>query len=197
MRWVVFSLAWALVACARDAPAPVAAESPAAGSAATEAPGAERARTPGTAVADGAVDAATPPDGGAGGASLAAQLEAMNLRPVAAASGNESGLSTLVVEFLKAVNSRDRARARALCTPACWAGECRSFAEQAGTKFEARASTMVERGDRAVVSVDVVCPGKGLCDRVSLLVVRTAGGLRVADITESEKKAREFLDGGR
>jgi len=100
----------------------------------------------------------------------------------------------LTRRFLALANGDEDAGAQALSTPECWSKECRSFASQAGKKFQARESAPPRAaGSRAVADADVICPGERKCDFVHLLLLRTELGWRVADVIEDDLKAADWL----
>lgn len=111
----------------------------------------------------------------------------------AAPAKETPSLDAAVSAFLAAANSDDDAGARALCTPECWSKECASFAGQAGKKFQARASGPPRQVEsRAVVPVDVICPGERKCDFVHLLFQLGQSGWQVADVTEDDAKGKAW-----
>lgn len=145
---------------------------------------------------------AAPHDAGPDAQSLAEQLEAMPMRPIASGGGGPSfSLANTTTDFVAAANRTDDAGARALSTPECWNNECAGFAKQAGNKFQARVASYREAGSRAAVRVEVVCANDRLCDQVELLMIQIPTGgapslaWRVADITEDDKKASRWLAG--
>ncbi len=103
-------------------------------------------------------------------------------------------LDAAVAKFLAAANSDDDAGAERASTPDCWSKECSSFAGQAGKKFQARVSGDARADQhRAVVPVDVVCPGERKCDFVHLLFEISSGAWLVADVTEDDAKAKAWI----
>ncbi|MBK7582957.1 MAG: hypothetical protein IPI67_22525 [Myxococcales bacterium] len=103
-------------------------------------------------------------------------------------------LTEAIADFISAANSADDESPRSLATAACWASECRSFAQQAGKKFQARsAEPHREKNGRAVAGADVICPGDRKCDFVFLLFELTNGAWLVADVTEDDAKATAWV----
>lgn len=114
--------------------------------------------------------------------------------PTSAPTGSASTFDAAVTKFLLAANTDADADAERLSTSECWTGDCASFARQAGQKFQARATgTPRSNEHRAVVPVDVMCPGERKCDFVYLLLEVAAGQWRVAGVTEADTKAAAWL----
>lgn len=111
-----------------------------------------------------------------------------------------ASVDTVVDRYVTAVNSGDLATQATLCTPQCWsAGECHGFGKEAAREFDAKKMGPPSvLGSRGTVSLSIICDNDGKpCDEVILLLERTSGGWRVADVTENTRKAGAWLQGER
>jgi hypothetical protein len=111
----------------------------------------------------------------------------------AAASAPSGGPDAALALFMRAANSGDEYEVQQHVSGECWSGNCRSFADQAGKKFQVKPNgRSLIRGERATVLGDIVINGE-VKDRVYIYLAKTSGQWRVVDIDENSEHARTFL----
>jgi hypothetical protein len=100
--------------------------------------------------------------------------------------------------FVAAVGADDAAKAEALCTPGYWKSERdsgeRLFKQAVRKEFEMKKIDVKTKGERAVVTTDIVVKGK-VVDRIYMYAVSEKGNWLFDGANENENQIGYFLDG--